>query len=109
KLDEQEWKTLDQMNHMLSLLKETTKSLEVSIVSISNGLPAMDFLLSRFEDGRIQYQNDTIMAPLYQNGWEKLSKYYELTYVSPAYTASLVLHPGFKWEYINECWDPSWL
>ena len=49
------------------------------------------------------------MAPLYQNGWEKMKKYYHLTDESPAYTAAIVLHPGYKWQYIQDYWEPAWL
>jgi hypothetical protein len=109
KLDEEEWETLDKINTMLSVLKEATKSLEGSAVPLTKGLPAMDFIMGQFEDGRAQYQNDTIMAPLYQNGWEKMKKYYHLTDESPAYTAAIVLHPGYKWQYIQDYWEPAWL
>jgi hypothetical protein len=69
----------------------------------------MDFILTKFEDGRAQYKNDTVMAPLYQAGWEKMKKYYNLTNESPAYTAAIVLHPSFKWQYIQETWELAWL
>jgi hypothetical protein len=100
---------LDKINAMLSVLMEATKSLEGSAVSLTKGLPAMDFILSKFEEGREQYKDDRIMAPLYQNGWEKMMKYYRLTDESPAYTAAIVLHPGYKWQYIQDTWEPEWL
>jgi hypothetical protein len=49
------------------------------------------------------------MAPLYQNGWEKMSKYYRLTNSTPAYIAAVVLNPGYKWDYINDEWEKSWV
>jgi hypothetical protein len=109
RLDEEEWKSLGKINDMLSVLKEATKSLEGPVVSLTKGLPAMDFILTKFEDGRAQYQNDTVMAPLYQAGWEKMKKYYNLTNESPAYTAAIVLHPSFKWQYIQDTWELAWL
>jgi hypothetical protein len=36
-------------------------------------------------------------------------KYYRLTDESPAYTAAIVLHPGYKWQYIQDTWEPEWL
>jgi hypothetical protein len=66
KLDEGDWEMLDKINAMLSVLMEATKSLEGSAVSLTEGLPAMDFILSKFE-GTKQYKDDRIMAPLYQN------------------------------------------
>jgi hypothetical protein len=37
-------------------------------------------------------------------GWAKLHKYYSLTDVSAAYTASLVLHPRYTWSYLRKKW-----
>jgi hypothetical protein len=65
RLDEEEWKSLGKINNMLSVLKEATKSLEGSIVSLTKGLPAMDFILTKFKDSRAQYKNNTVIAPLY--------------------------------------------
>ena len=42
---------LDKTNAMLSVLMEATKSLEGSEVSLAKGLPAMDIILFKFEDG----------------------------------------------------------
>ena len=38
-----------------------------------------------------------------------MKKYYNLTNESPAYTAAIVLHPSFKWQYIQETWELAWL
>ena len=75
--------------------------MEGSAVPLTKGLPTIDFIMAQFKDGRAQYQNDTIMAPLYQNGWEKIKKYYHLTDESSAYTAAIVFHPGYKWQYVQ--------
>jgi hypothetical protein len=50
KLDEGDWEMLNKINAMLSVLMEATKSLEGSAVSLTKGLPAMDFILSKFEE-----------------------------------------------------------
>jgi hypothetical protein len=47
RLDEEEWKSLGKINDMLLVLKEATKSLEGSVVSLTKGLPAMDFILTK--------------------------------------------------------------
>jgi hypothetical protein len=78
RFDEQEWKSLGKINDRRSVLKKVTKCLEGSVVSLAKGLPAMDLILTTFEDGRAQYKNDIIMATLYQDGWEKMKKYYNL-------------------------------
>jgi hypothetical protein len=49
KLDEGGWEMLDKINAMPSVFMEATKSLEGSAVSLTKGLPAMDFILSKFE------------------------------------------------------------
>jgi hypothetical protein len=64
RLDEEAWKSLGKINDMLSVLKEATKSLEGPVESLTKGLPAIDFILTKFEDGRAQYENDTVMVPV---------------------------------------------
>lgn len=64
RLDE-EWKSLSKINDMLSVLKEATKSLEGHVVSLTNRLSAINLILTKFEDGRAQYKNDIVTAPLY--------------------------------------------
>jgi hypothetical protein len=48
--------TLGKINDMLSVFKQATKSLECPVGSLTKGLPAMDFILTKFEDGRAQYR-----------------------------------------------------
>jgi hypothetical protein len=91
------------------MLQQSTKCLEGSFVSIATAIPAMDFILQHLENGRQTYKNDTIMAPRYQADWEKMKKYYQLTDQTPAYVAAIVLHPGYKWDYIKAEWQPNWV
>ena len=46
-----------------------------------------------------------------QLGWEKLDEYYSLTDDSPAYVASIYLHPRYKWKWIEKKWAhrPDWI
>lgn len=46
-----------------------------------------------------------------QLGWEKLDEYYSLTDDSPAYVASICLHPRYKWKWIEKKWAhrPDWI
>jgi hypothetical protein len=55
KLSDSDWDMLDKINFMLSTLKQSSKALKGSFVSLSKALPAMDFILKRFEEGRKQY------------------------------------------------------
>jgi hypothetical protein len=108
KLSDDDWDMLDKINHMLSVLQQSSKALEGSFVSLYQALPAMDLILKHFEEGRKQYQNNFIMAPLYQSGWEKMKMYYKLSDSTPAYIAAIVLHPGYKWDYIKDEWEADW-
>jgi hypothetical protein len=71
-------------------------------------LPALDFLLQQYEDGKVQYKDDPIMSTCINSGWAKLDKYYALTSNTPAYVGALVLHPAYKWQYIEEHWMREW-
>jgi hypothetical protein len=72
-------------------------------------LPAMDYILELFEEGKEQYKDDIIMGPCINSGWSKLVKYYNKTSESPAYVAALVLNPAYKWEYIESTWEQDWI
>jgi hypothetical protein len=107
-LTNEDWDQLESINQMLTILQQSTKSLEGSFASLYKVIPAMDFILQHFEQGR-QDHSGTLMAPLYQSGWEKMRKYYNLLESTPAYVAAIVLHPGYKWDYIKAEWDPEWV
>jgi hypothetical protein len=69
----------------------------------------MDYIMELFEQGKEQYKDHPITAPCFNSGWSKLRKYYEKTGDTPIYAAALVLHPAYKWEYIEDNWDASWV
>ena len=48
------------------------------------------------------------MSTCINSGWAKLDKYYALTSETPAYVGALVLHPAYKWQYIEEHWMREW-
>ena len=71
----------------------------------------MDFLLSKFEAARIEYADDSFMAPCINAGWAKLDTYYALTERSSAYVAAIILSPHRKWHYFDIAWEehPEWI
>lgn len=48
------------------------------------------------------------MSTCINSGWAKLDKYYALTSETPAYVGAFVLHPAYKWQYIEEHWMREW-
>jgi hypothetical protein len=80
-----------------------------STTTLENCLPAMDYLLSLFEEAKTRYSNDPFMASRVNSAWSKLDKYYTKTNDSAAYVAALVLDPCMKWEYINSTWESEWI
>jgi hypothetical protein len=112
KLDElspNDWNTLRKIHAFLEEIRETTKALESDTSTLGKVLPAMDFILERFEQSKDEYKDDPIMAPMFNSGWAKMEKYYALTDESPAYIAALVLRPSYKWNYITTQWKAEWV
>jgi hypothetical protein len=109
KLTKKEWATLENIRSFLNKLKMATKALEGHAATLDRVLPSMDFILDVFERGKRANVDNVIMAPMYNAGWRKLDKYYQLTDDSPAYVAAIVLHPQHKWQYIQTNWHPEWL
>jgi hAT family C-terminal dimerisation region len=92
----------------LTDLAHCTKALESNRNTLDNTLPAVDWLLSQYEAGKTEYQDDPFMAASINSGWAKLDKYYSLTSDTPAYVGAVVLHPAFKWQYVHEHWQEEW-
>lgn len=107
-LTEDDWLLLSKMNETLTILKETSMCLESSFATLYNCIPEMDSILDHLESRRLN-ESDPIMMPMYQQAWEKMVKYYKLLEDSPANIAASVLHPGYKWDYIDTRWHNDWL
>lgn len=66
----------------------------------------MEWLLKHLEETKVQHERDEephlrIGCNL---GWMKMDEYYTLTDDSPAYLATLVLHPAFRWSTVESQW-----
>jgi hypothetical protein len=55
KLLDSDWDLLNKINFMLLTLKQSSKALKGLFVSLFKALPAMNFILKRFKEGRKQY------------------------------------------------------
>ncbi|KAJ6441026.1 Methylphloroacetophenone synthase [Purpureocillium lavendulum] len=73
----------------------------------------MEWLLKHLEEAKLQHERDEepYLRIGCNLGWMKLDQYYALTEDSPAYLASLVLHPAFRWSTVESQWSdhPDWL
>jgi hypothetical protein len=69
----------------------------------------MDYILELFEAKKVEFKDDSVLGPCINSGWSKLVKYYDKTSDSPAYVAALVLNPAYKWEYIENNWEQTWI
>jgi hypothetical protein len=108
-LSDEDWITLRNIHEFLDQLSQTTLALESSMSTLNHVLPAMDFILEQFEKFKQKYKTDKTMASMFNSGWAKMEKYYQLTDESPAYIAALVLDPNLKWQYIQNNWAQAWI
>ena len=74
----------------------------------------MDALLENLEDLKTQYKYhpEKHFCNNINQAWLKLDKYYQLTDESPAYLATMVLHPLLRWKTIEkDLWatKPEWV
>src|SRR6266536_5753105 len=107
-LTDGEWVTLTIVKIFLEKLKMATKAIESSNSCLDVVLPVMDFVLSEFKAARIKFADDPILGPMFNSGWTKMTKYYQLTDRSPAYAIALVLNPRYKWTYTEKRWQHAW-
>jgi hypothetical protein len=99
--------TLDVDGVQDQLVMQTTNSLQSNDNTLDHVLPAMDFLLQKFEDNKRAYIDHPVLAPMFNSGWVKLSKYYEMSEDTPVYIAGIIFHPRREWAYIRKNGKPN--
>ena len=72
-------------------------------------MPALEVLLQKMEtelnETTIARGAQDSLAVAYQNAWEKLQKYYELTDdAHPIFAAAILLHPSHRKYYFDHHW-----
>ena len=99
-----DWELLRHIQEFLESIAQTTKALESNSCTLDKVLPAMDFILGKFEEGKNKFKDHPQLSKMFNSGWSKLDKYYQMTDENPVYVAALVLNPRYKWAYINNNW-----
>jgi hypothetical protein len=69
----------------------------------------MDFILEAYEQFKLQNIDDLFLVPMFNSGWAKLKKYYDLSDANPVHVAAIVLDPTLKWKYIDDHWLAEWV
>ncbi|KAJ6441119.1 arginase [Purpureocillium lavendulum] len=114
----EDWSVIAEYLAILKPLKIATKRLEGRPREGKSGaiwevLLTMEWLLKHLEEAKLQHERDEepYLRIGCNLGWMKLDQYYALTEDSPAYLASLVLHPAFRWSTVESQWSdhPDWL
>lgn len=113
-----DWSVIAEYLAILRPLKIATKRLEGRPREGKFGatwevLLTMEWLLKHLEESKIRHEPD--VEPYLRIGcnlgWLKLDQYYTMTDDSPAYLATLVLHPAFRWSTVESQWadHSDWL
>jgi hypothetical protein len=113
-LTDNEWAQLEDIIDGLAPFYEVTLRLQGDGKYGHHGmiweaLPAIEALLEHLEAGRERFQRvhnpKHPLAVAYQNGWEKLRKYYWLTDDAHSiYAAAILLHPSHRKRYFDFHW-----
>jgi len=96
KLTKEEWELLGYIQEFLELITQTTKALKSNSSILDIVLPVIDFILGKFEEGKAKFKDHPLLSKMFNSGWSKLDKYYQLTKETPVYITALVLNPQFK-------------
>lgn len=105
RLSENDWSLLRHIQEFLESIAQTTKALESNKTTLDTVLPAMDFVLGKFESKKTEFKDHPQLSKMFNSGWCKLDKYYQLTSETPVYIAAMVLNPRHKWRYIERNWQ----
>ena len=118
RMSAEDWSVITEYLAILTPLKIATKRLEGRPKEGKFGatwevLLTMEWLLKHLEESKLRHERDEepYLRIGCNLGWMKLDQYYTLTEDSPAYLATLVLHPAFRWSTVETQWadHPEWL
>lgn len=123
-LSAHDWAVITQYIEVLKPLKEATSRLEGRRKSgrfgaIHEVIPTFEYLLNHYEELAQQYDSvdyneadspEDHLGINVRAAWQKAQKYWEKLDDSPAYYASTILHPYYKF-YCDRAWrdQPTWL
>jgi len=117
-LSSDDWYELSRLKALLQPLKETSLALQsdgkVNHGSLYESLTGIDYLMSKLEELKEQHIHlpSSHFKASINLGWKKLDKYYELSDLTPAYRAAIVVHPVFKMKWFESKWSkthPVWI
>ena len=109
RLSDEEWAIIRTIKDFLKKLSMSTKACESKLSTLDLTLPVTDYILQQFETEKTKCKDDTIFGPMFNSGWKKMNKYYNLFDKTPVYAAALVLHPTRKWRHIEKHWEKAWV
>jgi len=116
KLEDCDWKMLEQLDEILEPFHDMTKELQGNIGgtrmngAIYDVLPCMDFLLERLETAKKQYIDpDNPLTTCINLAWVKLDQYYHASDETYVYAAAVMLDPRLKRQYFDRRWKKSWI
>lgn len=109
RLSTDDWAVLTQYQDILKPMELATKGLEGRPEAGQHGLlfkviPAFKYLLNRLEQAKTKYDQlkEDYFRINIQLAWQKADDYYSKIDKTPAYLAANVLHPQYKWQYIDK-------
>jgi hypothetical protein len=126
-LSDKDWKVIELFGCVLDGFESTLLNLEGDgIARVRKGgevrlygnmwdvAQAFEFLLTELEKWKSTAENHPDPEHFKINinlGWKKLDQYYAKLTETPAYYASVVLHPQYRWNYFEQYWcdKPEWV
>lgn len=87
RLTDLEWAIIAVIKDFLEKLSMSTKACESKESTVALIPPSMDYILSLFEKLKTSYKDDPTFASMFNSGWAKMHKYYELSDKTPVYIA----------------------
>lgn len=65
-------------------------------------LISLDIIITYFKACRARFPNNEPFLAIVITSWFALDKYYKLTDESPLYATTLLLHPSYRKQYLEE-------
>jgi len=104
-LQPDDWATLREYHSFLKPFYQITKLTEGDKSTLDEVLISMDFLVKHLNKALKQYKDDITMFNRIMTCFYSFDKYYKKTDDTPAYVASILLHPSLRKAYLDSQWS----
>jgi hypothetical protein len=108
RLTREDWECIEDCIRFLQPFHQATLLAE-GMVTLDKFQVQVDFLIKHFQASEARFSTKASLLAAVNTSWLAFNKYYELTDEVPVHAAAILLHPGYRKEYMKKMWKQKWI